>query len=118
MQKAADERGLLAQIEDLKQKIRAKDDELLRLSSELEGSSNQVKSFSKAMASLQDERDRLLDELDKTRKVEEVRQQAEGSTVTTPSEVLSLKKALSSLQNDRDRLVSPCFLFLLLVKAL
>ncbi|XP_015722753.1 golgin subfamily B member 1 isoform X2 [Coturnix japonica] len=105
MQKAADERGLLAQIEDLKQKIRAKDDELLRLSSELEGSSNQVKSFSKAMASLQDERDRLLDELDKTRKVEEVKQQAEGSTVTTPSEVLSLKKALSSLQNDRDRLV-------------
>uniref|UniRef100_A0A669QLS4 Golgin B1 n=1 Tax=Phasianus colchicus TaxID=9054 RepID=A0A669QLS4_PHACC len=105
MQKAADERGLLAQIEDLKQKIRAKDDELLRLSSELEGSSNQVKSFSKAMASLQDERDRLLDELDKTRQVEEVRQQAEGSTVTTPSEVLSLKKALSSLQNDRDRLV-------------
>ncbi|XP_040515795.1 golgin subfamily B member 1 isoform X1 [Gallus gallus] len=105
MQKAADKRGLLAQIEDLKQKIRAKDDELLRLSSELEGSSNQVKSFSKAMASLQDERDRLLDELDKTRKVEEVRQQAEGSTVTTPSEVLSLKKALSSLQNDRDRLV-------------
>ncbi|XP_072183718.1 golgin subfamily B member 1 isoform X2 [Excalfactoria chinensis] len=105
MQKAADERGLLAQIEDLKQKIRAKDDELLRLSSELEGSSNQVRSFSKAMASLQGERDRLLDELDKTRKVEEVRQQAEGSTVTTPSEVLSLKKALSSLQNDRDRLV-------------
>ncbi|XP_052561344.1 golgin subfamily B member 1 isoform X2 [Tympanuchus pallidicinctus] len=105
MQKAADERGLLAQIEDLKQKIRAKDDELLHLSSELEGSSNQVKSFSKAMASLQDERDRLLDELDRTRKVEEVRQQAEGSTATTPSEVLSLKKALSSLQNDRDRLV-------------
>ncbi|XP_021239870.1 golgin subfamily B member 1 isoform X2 [Numida meleagris] len=105
MQKAADERGVLAQIEDLKEKMRAKDDELLRLSSELEGSSNQVKSFSKAMASLQDERDRLLDELDKTRKVEEVRQQAEGSAVASPSEVLSLKKALSSLQNDRDRLV-------------
>uniref|UniRef100_A0A8C9FBZ5 Golgin B1 n=1 Tax=Pavo cristatus TaxID=9049 RepID=A0A8C9FBZ5_PAVCR len=105
MQKAADGRGLLAQIEDLKQKIRAKDDELLRLSSELEGSSNQVKSFSKAMASLQGERDRLLDELDKRRRVEEVRQQAEGSTATTPSEVLSLKKALSSLQNDRDRLM-------------
>ncbi|OXB55352.1 hypothetical protein ASZ78_007855 [Callipepla squamata] len=105
MQKAADERGFLAQIEDLKQKIRAKDDELLRLSSDLEGSSNQVKSFSKAMASLQDERDRLLSELDKTRKVEEVKQRAEGSTVTAPSEVLSLKKALSSLQNDRDRLV-------------
>ncbi|KAM9245651.1 golgin subfamily B member 1 [Leptosomus discolor] len=105
LQRATDERGLLTQIEKINQKLRAKDDELLRLSSELEGSSNQVKSFSKAMASLQNERDRLLDELGKRRKVEEVKQQAEGSTSTTPSEVQSLKKALSSLQNDRDRLV-------------
>ncbi|XP_074759749.1 golgin subfamily B member 1 isoform X2 [Athene noctua] len=105
LQKATDERGLLAQIEKLNQKLRAKDDELLHLSSELEGSSSQVKSFSKAMASLQNERDRLLNELGKTHKMEEVKQQAEGSTSTTPSEVQSLKKALSSLQNDRDRVV-------------
>ncbi|XP_061876287.1 golgin subfamily B member 1 [Colius striatus] len=105
LQKATEERGLLAQIEELNQKLRAKDDELLHLSSELEGSSSQVRSFSKAMASLQNERDRLLSELDKTRKVEEVKQQAEGSTPTTPAEVQSLKKALSSLQNDRDRVV-------------
>ncbi|NXL67042.1 GOGB1 protein, partial [Chordeiles acutipennis] len=105
LQKATDERGLLSQIEKLNQELRAKDDELLHLSSELESSSNQVKSFSKAMASLQDERDRLLNELGKTRKIEEVKQQAEGSTCTTPSEVQSLKKALSSLQNDRDRVV-------------
>ncbi|NXA15700.1 GOGB1 protein, partial [Sapayoa aenigma] len=105
LQKAVDERGLLAQIEKLNQQLRAKDDELLHLSSELEGSSNQVRSFSKAMASLQNERDRLLNELDKTRKMEEVKQQAEGSTSTTLSEVQSLKKALSSLQNDRDRVV-------------
>ncbi|NXK51667.1 GOGB1 protein, partial [Chauna torquata] len=105
LQKAADERGLMAQIEKLNQKLRAKDDELLHLSSELEGSSNQVKSFSKAMASLQDDRDRLLNELGKTHKIEEERQQAEGSTSSVPSEVQSLKKALSSLQNDRDRLV-------------
>lgn len=116
LQKATNERGLLAQIEKLHQKLRAKDDELLHLSSELEGSSNQVKSFSKAMASLQNERDLLLDELGKMRKIEEVKQQAEGSTSTTPSEVQSLKKALSSLQNDRDRVVSPCSLFLLLLK--
>ncbi|XP_027560656.1 golgin subfamily B member 1 isoform X2 [Neopelma chrysocephalum] len=103
LQKAIDERGFLAQIERLNQQLRAKDDELLRLSSELEGSSNQVRSFSKAMASLQNERDRLLSELDKTQKVEEVKQQTEGSTCTTSSEVQSLKKALSSLQNDRDR---------------
>ncbi|XP_051629943.1 golgin subfamily B member 1 isoform X2 [Manacus candei] len=105
LQKAIDERGFLAQIERLNQQLRAKDDELLRLSSELEGSSNQVRSFSKAMASLQNERDRLLNELDKTQKVEEVKQQTGGSTSTTPSEVQSLKKALSSLQNDRDRVV-------------
>lgn len=117
LQKAADERGLLAQIEKLYKKLRAKDDELLHLSSELESSSNQVRSFSKAMASLQDERDRLLNELDSTRKIEEAKQRAEGSSLTSPSEVQSLKKALSSLQNDRDRLVRPCFLFLLLFKA-
>uniref|UniRef100_A0A8C3R1L7 Golgin B1 n=1 Tax=Cyanoderma ruficeps TaxID=181631 RepID=A0A8C3R1L7_9PASS len=105
LQKAIDERGLLAQIEKLNQQLRAKDDELLRLSLELEGSSNQVKSFSKAMASLQNDRDRLLNELDKKHKIEEVKQQAEGSTSTTSSEVQSLKKALASLQSDRDRVV-------------
>ncbi|NXN80372.1 GOGB1 protein, partial [Bombycilla garrulus] len=105
LQKAIDERGLLAQIEKLNQQLRAKDDELLRLSLELEGSSNQVKSFSKAMASLQNDRDRLLNELDKTHKIEEVKQQAEGSASTTSSEVQSLKKALASLQSDRDRVL-------------
>ncbi|XP_074021744.1 golgin subfamily B member 1 isoform X2 [Numenius arquata] len=105
LQKVTDERGLLAQIETLNQKLRAKDDELLHLSSELEGSSNQVKSFSKAMASLQNERDRLLNELGKAHKTEELKQQAEGSTSTSSEEVQSLKKALSSLQNDRDRVV-------------
>ncbi|NXA76274.1 GOGB1 protein, partial [Thryothorus ludovicianus] len=105
LQKAVDERGLLAQIEKLNQQLRAKDDELLRLSVELEGSSNQVRSFSKAMASLQNDRDRLLSELDKAQKVEEVKQRAEGSTSSTSSEVQSLKKALASLQSDRDRVV-------------
>ncbi|XP_030327983.1 golgin subfamily B member 1 isoform X7 [Strigops habroptila] len=104
LQKATEERGLLAEIGKLNQKLRAKDDELLQLSSELESSSDQIKSFSKAMASLQNERDCLLNEL-KTRKIEEAKQKAEGSTSTAPSEVQSLKKALSSLQNDRDRVV-------------
>ncbi|XP_061218561.1 golgin subfamily B member 1 isoform X2 [Neopsephotus bourkii] len=104
LQKATDERGLLAEIRKLNQKLSVKDNELLHLSSELESSSNQVKSFSKAMASLQNERDHLLNEL-KTRKIEEAKQTAEGSTSTALSEVQSLKKALSSLQNDRDRVV-------------
>ncbi|NXA57058.1 GOGB1 protein, partial [Nothocercus julius] len=105
LQKLADEHGFLTKVEKLNQELRAKDDELLHLSSELESSSNQVRSFSKAMVSLQDERDRLLNELDKTRKTEELKQQAAGSNFTSPSEVQSLKKALSSLQNDRDRLL-------------
>ncbi|NXF26695.1 GOGB1 protein, partial [Rhodinocichla rosea] len=105
LRKAIDEGGLLAQIEELNQQLRAKDDELLHLSLELEGSSNQVRSFSKAMASLQNDRDRLLNELYKTRKIEEVKQQAEGSISTTALEVQSLKKALASLQSDRDRVV-------------
>ncbi|XP_071659704.1 golgin subfamily B member 1 isoform X2 [Patagioenas fasciata] len=105
LQKAADERGLLAQVEELCQQLRAKDDELLRLSSELEGSSAQLASFSRAMGSLQNERDRLLHELRQTPKVQEVKQQAEGNAPATPSEVQSLKKALSSLQDDRDRVV-------------
>ncbi|KAK2517195.1 golgin subfamily B member 1-like protein [Columba guinea] len=105
LQKAADERGLLARVEELCQQLRAKDDELLRLSSELQGSSSQLASFSKAMGSLQNERDRLLRELGQTRKVQEGKQQAEGSAPTAPSEVQSLKKALSSLQDDRDRVV-------------
>ncbi|KAM4645848.1 LOW QUALITY PROTEIN: golgin subfamily B member 1-like [Amazona ochrocephala] len=104
LQKATDERGLLAEIGKLNQKISMKDDEVLHLSSELESSSNQVKSFSKAMASLQNERDRLLNELE-THKIDEAKQKAEGSTSTALSEVQSLKKALSSLQNDRDRAV-------------
>ncbi|XP_010144856.1 PREDICTED: golgin subfamily B member 1, partial [Eurypyga helias] len=105
LQKAMDEGGLLAQAEELHQKLRAKDDELLRLSSELEGSSSQVRSFAKAMASLQGERDRLLDELGRTRKTEEGKQGADGSVPGAAAEVQSLKKALSSLQNDRDRVV-------------
>ncbi|KAK2519384.1 golgin subfamily B member 1-like protein [Columba livia] len=105
LQKAADERGLLARVEELCQQLRAKDDELLRLSSELQGSSSQLASFSKAMGSLQNERDRLLRELGQTRKVQEGKQQAEGSVPSAPSEVQSLKKALSSLQDDRDRVV-------------
>ncbi|XP_074920032.1 golgin subfamily B member 1 isoform X5 [Chelonoidis abingdonii] len=101
-----DKKGLLFQLEELKQQLRVKDEELFRLSLELEESSSQVKSFSRAMASLQDERDRLLSELNKARRVEEVKQQTAVNSSTSPGEVQSLKKALSSLQDDRDRLLT------------
>ncbi|XP_074833027.1 golgin subfamily B member 1 isoform X3 [Carettochelys insculpta] len=101
-----DKKSLLIQLEELNQRLRVKEEELLHLSLDLEESSSQVKSFSRAMASLQDERDRLLSELDKARKVKEVKQQTEVNSFTSPTEVQSLKKALSSLQDDRDRLLT------------
>ncbi|XP_044882753.1 golgin subfamily B member 1 isoform X1 [Mauremys mutica] len=100
-----DKKGLLFQLEELNQQLRVKDEELFRLSLELEESSSQVKSFSRAMASLQDERDRL-SELNKAHRVEEVKQQTAVNSSTSPAEVQSLKKALSSLQDDRDRLLT------------
>ncbi|KAM6436319.1 golgin subfamily B member 1 isoform 1-T2 [Liasis olivaceus] len=98
-------KGLLEKLEKLNQQLESKDSQLVHLSSELERASGQVKSFSQAMASLQAERDRLLSELDKTRRMEEVKLQSAPSPSAGLAEVPSLKKALSSLQNDRDRLL-------------
>ncbi|XP_067417437.1 golgin subfamily B member 1 isoform X2 [Emydura macquarii macquarii] len=106
LKNTVDEKGLLSQLEELNRQLRVKDEDLLHLSLELEESSSQVKSFSRAMASLQDERDRLLSELDKTHKVEEVKQQTTMKTSTSSAELQSLKKALSSLQDDRERLLT------------
>ncbi|XP_048071170.1 golgin subfamily B member 1 isoform X4 [Ursus arctos] len=92
-------------LEKLNQQLLSKDEQLLHLSSQLEDSYNQVQSFSKAMASLQNERDHLLNELEKFRKLEEGKQRSAAQPATSPAEVQSLKKAMSSLQNDRDRLL-------------
>ncbi|XP_032725452.1 golgin subfamily B member 1 isoform X4 [Lontra canadensis] len=94
----------LPHLEKLNQQLLSKDEQLLHLSSQLEDSYNQVQSFSKAMASLQNERDHLLNELEKFRKSEEGKQRSAAQPATNPAEVQSLKKAMSSLQNDRDRL--------------
>nr|XP_010979853.1 golgin subfamily B member 1 isoform X1 [Camelus dromedarius]XP_031310775.1 golgin subfamily B member 1 isoform X1 [Camelus dromedarius] len=95
----------LPHLEKLNQQLLSKDEQLLHLSSQLEDSYNQVQSFSKAMASLQNERDCLLNELEKFRKSEEGKQRSAAQPATNPAEVQSLKKAMSSLQNDRDRLL-------------
>lgn len=101
----------LPHLEKLNQQLLSKDEQLLHLSSQLEDSYSQVQSFSKAMASLQNERDHLLNELQKFRKLEEGKQRSAAQPVTSIAEVQSLKKAMSSLQNDRDRLVSVWFSF-------
>ncbi|XP_032944746.1 golgin subfamily B member 1 isoform X3 [Rhinolophus ferrumequinum] len=95
----------LPPLEKLNQQLLSKDKQLLHLSSQLEDAYNQVQSFSKAMASLQNERDHLLNELEKFRKSEEGKQRSAAQSATSPAEVQSLKKAMSSLQNDRDRLL-------------
>ncbi|KAM5276348.1 golgin subfamily B member 1 isoform 2-T8 [Hipposideros larvatus] len=99
------EENSLPPLEKLNQQLLSKDKQLLHLSSQLEDSYNQVQSFSKAMASLQSERDHLLNELEKFRKIEEGKQRSAAQSAASPAEVQSLKKAMSSLQNDRDRLL-------------
>ncbi|XP_013370625.1 PREDICTED: golgin subfamily B member 1 isoform X2 [Chinchilla lanigera] len=95
----------LSRLEKLNQQLISKDEQLLHLSAQLEDSYNQVQSFSKAMGSLQNERDHLWNELEKFRKLEEGKQRSAAQPASSPAEVQSLKKAMSSLQNDRDRLL-------------
>ncbi|XP_076974303.1 golgin subfamily B member 1 isoform X2 [Tamandua tetradactyla] len=96
----------LSHLEKLNQQLLSKDEQLLHLSSQLEGSYSQVQSFSKAVVSLQNERDHLLNELEKFRKTEDGKQRSAAQPASNPPEVQSLKKAMSSLQNDRDRLLT------------
>ncbi|XP_029472839.1 golgin subfamily B member 1 isoform X2 [Rhinatrema bivittatum] len=95
--------SLSSQVEQLSQQLQSRDQEITHLTLKLEASSTQLQSFSKAMASLQDERDRLLGELGETKKLEDKKQQ---SVAASPAQVQSLKNALSSLQNDRGRLLN------------
>ncbi|XP_051889359.1 golgin subfamily B member 1-like [Pristis pectinata] len=95
------EDSLLARIDELNTQLASQQQVVDDLTLERESSANQLKSFSKTVMTLQDERDRLMDEVAKTKKVHEVKQ---GSS-SKPGEVQSLRNALSSLQNDRDRLL-------------
>lgn len=92
-------------LEKLNQQLLSKDEQFVYLSSKLEESYNQVQSFSKAVASLQNERDLLLNELEKFHKSKDGKQKSAAEPTMSPAEVQSLKKAMSSLQNDRDRLL-------------
>uniref|UniRef100_A0ACB8FLX8 Uncharacterized protein n=1 Tax=Sphaerodactylus townsendi TaxID=933632 RepID=A0ACB8FLX8_9SAUR len=97
---------LRAQREKLAQQLQARDLELLHLTSELEGASGQVEAFSKAMASLQDERDHLLSQLDRSHREHEAQLQTTPGSSAGIAEAQSLKRALSSLQSDRERLLA------------
>ncbi|XP_032895867.1 golgin subfamily B member 1 [Amblyraja radiata] len=95
------EDSLLARIDELGSQLSSHQQVVQDLTLELESSAIQLKSFSKTVMTLQDERDRLMDEVAKTKRVHEVKQ----GFSSKPGEVQSLRNALSSLQNDRDRLL-------------
>ncbi|XP_044291942.1 golgin subfamily B member 1-like isoform X3 [Varanus komodoensis] len=80
--------------------------EISRLSSECENYAQQMDAFSKAMASLQDDRDRLLQEFCKLQVFHEANQGTSSISVPSDyiSEISSLKHNLETLPKDRDRL--------------
>ncbi|XP_041057983.1 golgin subfamily B member 1 [Carcharodon carcharias] len=104
MKSSTIEDNLQARIDELSKQLSSKQQDVHDLTLELEGSTNQLKAFSKTVTTLQDERERLLDEVAKSKKVHEVKQ-GSAPTSSKSSEVQSLRNALSSLQNDRDRLL-------------
>ncbi|XP_067318814.1 golgin subfamily B member 1-like isoform X3 [Anolis sagrei] len=98
---------LTDELEKLCKLLNTQNLEINRLSSECEKYAQQMDAFSKAMASLQDDRERHLQELRKLRVVHESKQ---GScSISLPSdyasELSSLKHNFEMLQVDRDRLV-------------
>ncbi|XP_026520504.1 golgin subfamily B member 1-like isoform X4 [Notechis scutatus] len=91
---------------NLCKRLKTQNLEISRLSSECETYVQQMNAFSKAMASLQDDRDRLLRELSKLRVAHEAKQGSNPVSIPYDcnSEISSLKHYLKSLQVDRDRL--------------
>ncbi|KPP77947.1 golgin subfamily B member 1-like, partial [Scleropages formosus] len=97
---------LSKQIDELCCIISEKERELNRLSQENDMYSKQMTAFSGSMASLQDDRDRLIQELAKAKRLFESRQ-GTSPTATTPvssEEIISLRRSLDFLQTERDRL--------------
>ncbi|XP_072418880.1 golgin subfamily B member 1-like isoform X1 [Chiloscyllium punctatum] len=104
MKSSSIETHLRIRIDELSKQLSSKEQDVHDLTLELENSANQLKAFSKTVTTLQDERDRLMDAVTRSKKVHEVKQ-GSASTPSKPGEVQSLRNALSSLQNDRDRLL-------------
>ncbi|XP_061466712.1 golgin subfamily B member 1-like isoform X3 [Rhineura floridana] len=98
---------LTDELENLCKLLNTRNLEISRLSTECENYAQQMDAFSKAMACLQDDRDRLRQELCKLRVMHEAKQGT--SLISVPSDYISeisyLKHNLESLQMDRDRMV-------------
>ncbi|XP_078091841.1 golgin subfamily B member 1-like [Mustelus asterias] len=104
MKSSTIEDNLRARVDELSKQLSSKQQDVQDLTLELEVSANQLKAFSKTVTTLQGEKDRLMGEVAKSKKVHEVKQ-GSAPTSSKSSEVQSLRNALSSLQNDRDRLL-------------
>ncbi|XP_010213112.1 PREDICTED: golgin subfamily B member 1-like [Tinamus guttatus] len=80
--------------------------EISRLTSEHGNYISQIEAFSKAMASLQDDRDKLLQELGKQKLASETKQGTASLAIACDSisEINSLKNTLDTSQMDRGRL--------------
>ncbi|XP_041132800.1 golgin subfamily B member 1-like [Polyodon spathula] len=91
---------LMVQIEDLRKAVADRDIEIKRFSSEKETYTRQMTAFSKSMASLQDDRDRLLQELGRSKRVYESRQGA-ASPVNNATDLNNC----TALQADNGRLL-------------
>ncbi|XP_030056611.1 golgin subfamily B member 1 [Microcaecilia unicolor] len=94
---------LIGQTESLCKALADRDLEITRLSSECGNQAQQIDAFSKAMASLQDDRERLLQHLSKLKIAHDTKQGISSVTVVADSEFSSLKSNLEHLQNDEKK---------------
>ncbi|XP_068256244.1 golgin subfamily B member 1-like isoform X3 [Nyctibius grandis] len=94
------------EIENLCRTLVSREMEINRLSSECENYIHQIEAFSKAMGSLQDDRDKLLQELGNQKVTSETKQGTASFPIgcNSISEINSFKSSLDASQNNREKL--------------
>uniref|UniRef100_W5MDC2 Golgin B1 n=1 Tax=Lepisosteus oculatus TaxID=7918 RepID=W5MDC2_LEPOC len=94
---------LMGQVDDLCKTVTEKEAEIKRLTLENETYSKQMTAFSKSMASLQDDRDRLIQQLGGTKRVYESRQResSASSSVKSDKELDAFRSNFSELQTEK-----------------
>lgn len=95
-------------VDELSKALSAKESELKRVALENDTYSRQVSAFSRSMASLQNDRDRLMDELAGAKRGVESRQGSGPGEITsmTAGESKSQRSSVDAFKNEGDRLVS------------
>ncbi|XP_062434020.1 golgin subfamily B member 1-like isoform X2 [Rhea pennata] len=94
------------EIRNMRKTLGSRELEINRLSSERGNFVHQIEAFSKAMASLQDDRDKLLQELSKQKLASETKENTASFAIACNSinEINSLESTLDTPQIDRGRL--------------